>query len=110
MFKTIDVDFAKIASREDFHDLFSQVFGFPDFYGRNMHAWIDCMRSLRSPKDGLSKFALGEEEVLLLRMHGFSKFSQLENDFALNILYCIGVVNNFSVDSGTPPLISYSVD
>jgi len=26
-----------------FHDVFMHTLGFPDFYGRNMDAWIDCM-------------------------------------------------------------------
>lgn len=33
-----------------FHDVFQRTLGFPDFYGRNMDAWIDCMTSLDAPK------------------------------------------------------------
>ena len=27
----------------------AEAFGFPDFYGRNMDAWIDCMSDLDRP-------------------------------------------------------------
>ena len=28
---------------ESFHTVSAEVFGFPEFYGRNMNAWIDCL-------------------------------------------------------------------
>jgi RNAse (barnase) inhibitor barstar len=34
-----------------FHDVFKQALGFPDFYGRNMNAWIDCLTYLN---DGMT--------------------------------------------------------
>lgn len=34
---------ARIHDWVTFHDVFAELFGFPDFYGRNMDAWIDFM-------------------------------------------------------------------
>jgi RNAse (barnase) inhibitor barstar len=42
-------------SWEAFHNHFARTFGFPDFYGRNMNAWIDCMGDLDSPENGMTK-------------------------------------------------------
>ncbi len=39
----IVIDFKKIKDWKSFHDQFSEVMGFPNFYGENMNAWIDCM-------------------------------------------------------------------
>ena len=41
--KKVQIDIEQIKDWESFHDVFSQVFDFPDYYGRNMDAWIDCM-------------------------------------------------------------------
>ena len=35
----------RISDWESFHEVFSEVLGFPSFYGRNMDAWIDCLTS-----------------------------------------------------------------
>ena len=44
--KIVHVDGAKIKDWETFFDEFASAFGFPDFFGRNMDAWIDCMTNL----------------------------------------------------------------
>ena len=41
--KHIKINSADIFDWESFHNVFSKTFGFPDYYGRNMNAWIDCM-------------------------------------------------------------------
>ncbi|MGB1234239.1 MAG: barstar family protein, partial [Planktomarina sp.] len=46
MTKIVEVDCAKITNLPSFHDTFAKAFGFPDFYGRNLDAWIDCMTCL----------------------------------------------------------------
>ncbi len=35
-----------ITDWETFHAECARVFGFPQFYGRNMNAWIDCLSYL----------------------------------------------------------------
>jgi RNAse (barnase) inhibitor barstar len=49
------VSLARIRARnisdwKSFHAEFRRVFGFPEFYGHNMDAWIDCMTSLDEPQ------------------------------------------------------------
>jgi hypothetical protein len=36
----VSLDCAKIHDWPSFHEEFSKRFGFPDFYGRNMDAWV----------------------------------------------------------------------
>jgi len=48
------------------HEVFAHVFGFPDFYGRIMDAWIDCMESLDKPEDGMSRIHCNLGTVLTL--------------------------------------------
>jgi hypothetical protein len=48
------LDTRRILDWNTFHDVFAEAFGFPDFYGRNMNAWIDCMSSLGEPRDAMT--------------------------------------------------------
>ena len=38
---TVDVPMADIKDWDTFHHTFARTLGFPDFYGRNMNAWVD---------------------------------------------------------------------
>ena len=51
---TIRLDASLLRDWDSFHTMFASSFGFPNFYGRNMNAWIDCMTSLDAPEDGLT--------------------------------------------------------
>ncbi len=44
--KKVKIDSNKIKDWETFHAVFSIMFNFPSYYGRNMNAWIDCMDEL----------------------------------------------------------------
>ena len=50
----IPIPVDKIVDWASFHDVFQHILGFPDFYGRNMNAWIDCMTSVDTATDGLT--------------------------------------------------------
>jgi RNAse (barnase) inhibitor barstar len=41
--KRVSLNVSSIRNWENFHDLFSAVFKFPHYYGRNLNAWIDVM-------------------------------------------------------------------
>lgn len=41
IFKKINT--RRITNWKTFHNVFANDFDFPDYYGRNMNAWIDCM-------------------------------------------------------------------
>jgi RNAse (barnase) inhibitor barstar len=47
---------------ESFHDLFSNQFNFPHYYGRNMDTWIDCMEDYAI--EGLTILEFGNCEKL----------------------------------------------
>ena len=40
------IDARRIVSWDTFHGVFADVLKFPNYYGRNMNAWIDCMSDL----------------------------------------------------------------
>ncbi len=60
----VHVDASKIKDWDTFHDAFAEAFGFPDFYGRNMDAWIDCMSCIDDPEAGMSTVIVNRGESL----------------------------------------------
>jgi RNAse (barnase) inhibitor barstar len=66
----------KIRDWPTFHDVFQQTLGFPQFYGRNMDAWIDCMTSVDSPEDGLSAVTVEPNQILVLKIEDPFEFKK----------------------------------
>ena len=65
---TIRIDTRLINDWSSFHHVFKQQFGFPEFYGSNMNAWIDCMSSLDDPEAGMSKVHVQKGGVLVIEL------------------------------------------
>lgn len=47
--KTLGIPGALIFDDKSFHKVFAEAFGFPQLYGNNWTAWIDCMGYLDDP-------------------------------------------------------------
>ena len=101
------VDVGEVSSWNDFHDLFAEKLGFPDFYGRNMDAWIDCMTSLDVPADEMTKTHVESGKIMTLLIENATelKTSQPQIWNALN--ECSAFVNfERRIDIGLPPVLS----
>ncbi|MGF1788920.1 barstar family protein [Photobacterium swingsii] len=66
------IDFNEIESWKSFHFVFSEIMGFPDFYGENMDAWIDCMSNIDDPEAGMSAIVVKSNENLDMIVLGMS--------------------------------------
>ena len=64
----VRIDGTRLRDWEALHNVFASEFGFPDFYGRNMDAWIDCMTSLDSPEDGLTSIHGSVSDPVVLQL------------------------------------------
>ncbi len=49
------VDTTEITDWQFFHQIFSQIFGFPTFYGNNMDAFIDCLSYFDEPQAEMTR-------------------------------------------------------
>ena len=86
------LEMREISSWDDFHEASRKAFGFPDFYGRNNNAWIDCLSYLHDG-DGMSAFVLGRDEVLEVLLEGYYEFSEKHPEIALGITQLFALVN-----------------
>jgi RNAse (barnase) inhibitor barstar len=101
----VHVDGAQLRDWDSFHSVFASAFGFPDFYGRNMNAWIDCMTSLDAPEDEMtSVHGLASDPVVL----------QLDNANAVPkeifdaLVECAAFVNWRRLEQGHPAILMLS--
>lgn len=95
MEKKIYIDFKEITELSDLHEKLKEELGFPDFYGMNVNALIDCLQSMRFPEEGMSKVVLGEEEVLALELKNFSNAKML---LVNSLLVAVEAVNQREID------------
>jgi Barstar (barnase inhibitor). len=101
--KTIELDFKNISTLDEMHIMLNEKFGFPDFYGKNVNALIDCLSDLRYPEYEMCKFHLdSKEDILIIKLKNFTD----RNDFIINhFLTAIKGVNNKNLYSDTLPSI-----
>ena len=75
-----------------FHRKCKEVFGFPDFYGENMDAWIDCLSYL-DEGDGMSRFHLNKGEMLLIEITDTKHFKDRVPEIFDALVECSALVN-----------------
>ena len=77
--KRIQLDTAEIRDWDSFHQVFQEAMGFPEFYGRNLDAWIDCMSYLDDPAAGMSQVSVERGKALLLEFPVDSRISTVKD-------------------------------
>jgi hypothetical protein len=97
-----------ITDWESFHTECEKVFGFPDFYGRNMNAWVDCLSYLRDD-DGMSKFVLKENEVLTIEVQHSEKLRAAVPDIVEELQFCVAMINERCEDYEEPATLKLAL-
>jgi hypothetical protein len=105
MMATARLNTLTISDWQSFHEECRQTFGFPDFYGMNMDAWIDCLTYL-DEGDGMSRFHLAESEGLDIEVSDSEAFKSRLPEIYDALVRCTSFVNQRSVDAGKSPLLS----
>ena len=63
--KEITINFDNL-NKEGLLKVLKKELGFPDFFGMNWDALIDCVSSMREPEAGLSEVFLDDDEFLII--------------------------------------------
>lgn len=95
----------EIMDWDSFHVIFKRNLGFPDFYGENMNAWIDCMTYLDNPQ-GMTTFAVGEGELGVLEITGVRAFRERCPEQYAALIECSAFVNYRRVEVGERPILA----
>jgi len=104
----VKIDGKSIHDRESFHDVFARAMGFPDFYGRNRDAWLDCMTSLDAPEEKLTSVHAPPGGVLVLQIDNVDAFAaQCPEQFSV-LVEDAASVNWRRLYLGKPPVLALS--
>ncbi|MEM9694437.1 MAG: barstar family protein [Myxococcota bacterium] len=104
----VKIDAHNIEDWPSFHDEFDRVFVFPDFYGRNMGAWIDCMSSLDEPGDGLTGIHVEKGGVLTIEIEGVDHLRSKCPEQYDALIDCSAFVNWRRIEQGERPVLALS--
>ena len=91
-----------------FHVQARAAFGFPDFYGNSMDAFVDCLSYLRDD-DGMSAIRLGPHEVLQIEILDADVWRAAQPDMLDEVLYCIAGINERYEDYGETPALKINL-
>lgn len=104
----VKLDARRITGWDTFHDVFAEAFGFPDFYGRNMDAWIDCMTYLDDPAAGMSSVHAVPGGVVVIELEHVSEFMIRCPDQYTAVVECAAFVNWRRIQTGYDPVLALS--
>src|SRR5689334_22493580 len=107
--KIVDIETSEIKDWDSFHNYFSKIFGFPDFYGKNMDAWNDCMTYLDEPDSGMTANISGnKKDCVVLNILNVTEFKQRVPHIYDALVECSSFVNYRRIESGYAPIIFLS--
>jgi len=104
--RVVSIPVREITDWASFHDVFRRVFGFPDFYGCNMNAWIDCMTDLDDPGTGMVQISVGHGELVAIRVDDAADFQRRCPEQFQALIECASFVNFRRIEVGEPPILT----
>lgn len=103
---TIEIDANEISDWESFHTVFAKELGFPEFYGRNMNAWIDCMTCLDDKGAGMTATNAAPGHLAILHMRHTAEFQKRVPDVFAALVDCAAFVNFRRTEAGEEPVLA----
>jgi RNAse (barnase) inhibitor barstar len=101
----VRLDTASIRDWESFHTVCKQALEFPEFYGRNMDAWIDCMSGLRYDSKMVG-IRLRPDELLELELPDVEALRKRMPEVLEELVECTALVNRRYLQSGGSPAVA----
>ena len=96
---------ASILGWDTFHSESKAAFGFPDYYGHTMDAWVDCLSYLRD-EDGMTRFRLKPNEVLEIVVKDAAAMRERVPELLEEMTFCIAGINERYEDYGEKPALA----
>jgi hypothetical protein len=102
----VTIPSTQITDWDSFHSIFQATLGFPDFYGRNMNAWIDCMTYVDDPDGGMTKIFVGTGDLMALRIDDAPDFERRCPAQYQALIECTAFVNYRRIERGGEPVLT----
>jgi hypothetical protein len=103
---SVKIDALRIKNEDSFHSIFAETMGFPNFYGKNMDAWIDCMSYLNDSSAGMTKHSIAVDEICIIEISSSEDFSKRLPEIFSTLVECTASVNQRAKKSGRSPLLA----
>jgi len=104
----VQIDGDLIRDWDSFHNVFADALGFPDFYGRNMNAWIDCMTYLDDADAGMTKISVPPGSILTLQVDNVNSLAQRCPELYAALIECTAFVNWRRIEAGQVSVLALS--
>lgn len=105
MIRTVEIDASRIKDWASFHSTFATAFGFPDFYGRNNNAWIDCMTRL---DEDFNRVSVAVGDLILIDLSNANALKTAAPEILSALLEMTAFVNHRRIGTGEPPILILS--
>lgn len=100
----VEVPVFDVTDWDSFHDVFAAALGFPDFYGRNMAAWVDCL-TYADEDDGMRSVRVAPGEMLTLNLVGCRELRARVPEIYSALLDSAASVNWRRIETGDEPVL-----
>ncbi|MAX78690.1 MAG: barnase inhibitor [Crocinitomicaceae bacterium] len=94
--KTITIRSQNITDWDSLHTVFAEAFNFPEYYGRNMDAWIDC----------IDEFT---DETTVINMGDCRELRKKAPEIITAILECSAFINYRRLNTGSSTFLIVSI-
>ena len=101
----VKIQCEEIIDWNSFHAYFKKALGFPDYYGENMNAWIDCMSYIDQEE---LEIKIEAGSILTLQLENVGEFSVRCKEIYDALIECSAFVNYRRISTGTPPILALS--
>jgi hypothetical protein len=106
--KSVQIASHRIKDWDSFFRVFKEAFGFPDFFGNNMDAWIDCMSDLSTTiQKGMTEFEIEHGDKVILDIPEADEWKKRCPDIFEAFIECTSFANyrNLKVGEDAPLLL-----
>jgi hypothetical protein len=97
--KIVRLNTALIKDWDSFHSVSKDTFGFPDFYGNNMDAWVDCMTDI-DDDTLMSNILIGANDALVIELIKSDEFKKRCPEIYLALFECVAFINHRKIEFG----------
>ncbi len=102
----VQLNTSLISDWASFHLVCKEAFGFPEFYGKNMNAWIDCMSYLHDEDAGMTRFNLDVTETLNIEIAAIESLNVRCPEIVDALIECSAFVNKRYLEAGKRPVLA----
>lgn len=107
---TVTIDLTDVRDWAGFHDAFRRALGFPDYYGRNMDAWIDCMTYIDDSDCGMTSIHVPPGGCLRIAIRGAKSFRERVPDISTHLISACAFVQERLAEDGAGTRLELELD